>query len=136
MKITDERQYFPKPVADQGLYSFDNEHDACGVGLVADLKNKPSHRIVEMGLTILKRLTHRGAVGSDPETGDGAGLLMSMPDEFFRREPGDELPEAGSYGVAMIFGAVGQETEIEKIVRSENGQVIKWRTVPVCPEEI
>ncbi|MCK4983841.1 MAG: glutamate synthase subunit alpha, partial [Victivallaceae bacterium] len=123
-------------VADQGLYSFDNEHDACGVGLVTDLKNKPSHRIVEMGLTILKRLTHRGAVGSDPETGDGAGLLMSMPDEFFRREPGDELPEAGSYGVAMIFGAVGQEAEIEKIVRDENGRIIKWRTVPVCPEEI
>ncbi|MBU8902256.1 MAG: glutamate synthase large subunit [Victivallales bacterium] len=136
MKINEKRQYFPKPVADQGLYSFDNEHDACGVGLVADLKNKPSHRIVEMGLTILKRLTHRGAVGSDPETGDGAGLLMSMPDEFFRRELGDELPEAGRYGVAMIFGAVGQETKIEKIINSENCQLIKWRTVPVCPEKI
>ena len=136
MKIFDERQRFPRPIADQGLYSFDNEHDACGVGLVADLKNKPTHRIVEMGLTILKRLTHRGAVGSDPETGDGAGLLMSMPDEFFRRELGDELPEAGSYGVAMIFGAVGQEDKIEKIVNSEKCQVIKWRTVPVRPEEI
>jgi glutamate synthase (NADPH) large chain len=136
MEINQERQYYQSPVADQGLYSFDNEHDACGVGLVADLKNKPSHRIVEMGLTILKRLTHRGAVGSDPETGDGAGLLMSMPDEFFRRELGDKLPEAGSYGVAMIFGAVGQEAEIEKIVSTENGRVIKWRTVPVCPEEI
>ena len=136
MKKIDERQYFPKPVADQGLYSFDNEHDACGVGLVADLKNKPSHRIVEMGLTILKRLTHRGAVGSDPETGDGAGLLMSMPNEFFRRELGDELPAAGLYGVAMIFGAVGQEAKIEKIVNAEKCQVIKWRTVPVRPEEI
>lgn len=136
MKINNERQYFLSPVADQGLYSFDNEHDACGVGLVADFKNKPTHRIVEMGLTILKRLTHRGAVGSDPETGDGAGLLMSMPDEFFRHELGDELPEAGRYGVAMIFGGVGQEDKIEKIVSSEKCQVIKWRTVPIRPEEI
>jgi glutamate synthase (NADPH) large chain len=136
MKILDERQQFPRPVADQGLYSFDNEHDACGVGLVADLKNKPTHRIVEMGLTILKRLTHRGAVGSDPETGDGAGLLMSMPDEFFRHELGDELPKSGQYGVAMIFGAVGQEAKIEKIVSAENCKVIKWRIVPVRPEEI
>jgi glutamate synthase (NADPH) large chain len=136
MKVNQERQYYQSPVADQGLYSFDNEHDACGVGLVADLKNKPSHRVVEMGLTILKRLTHRGAVGSDPETGDGAGLLMSMPDEFFRRELKDELPEAGHYGVAMIFGAVGQETEIEKIISAEKGRVIRWRTVPVCPEKI
>jgi glutamate synthase (NADPH/NADH) large chain len=136
MQNTEDRQRFPKPVADQGLYSFDNEHDACGVGLVADLKNKPTHHVVEMGLTVLKRLTHRGAVGSDPETGDGAGLLMSMPDEFFRRELADELPEKGRYGVAMIFGGVSQEAKIEKIVTSEKCQVIKWRTVPVRPEEI
>ena len=130
------RQYYPGAMPDRGLYSFDNEHDACGVGLVADLNNKPTHKIVEMGMTVLKRLTHRGAVGSDPETGDGAGLLMSMPDEFFRRELGDELPEAGRYGVAMIFGAVGEEAAIDKIVSSENARAIKWRTVPVRPEEI
>ena len=136
MKIDQEQQHYQSPVADQGLYSFNNEHDACGVGLVADLKNQPTHSIVEMGLTILKRLTHRGAVGSDPETGDGAGLLMSMPDEFFRRELGDELPEIGHYGVVMVFGAVGQEAKIEKIINSENARTIRWRTVPICSEAI
>ena len=132
----EQEQRFPAPVADQGLYSFDNEHDACGVGLVADLKNEPSHEIVEMGLTILKRLTHRGAVGSDPETGDGAGLLMSIPHEFFRRELGDSLPLVDSYGVAMIFGGAGHEKEIEKIINSENARVISWRTVPTNPDKI
>jgi glutamate synthase (NADPH/NADH) large chain len=89
-----------------------------------------------MGLTILKRLTHRGAVGSDPETGDGAGLLMSIPDEFFRRELKDKLPAAGKYGVAMIFGGVGLETEIEKIIKAEGASIVTWRTVPVCPDKI
>ena len=136
MEINQDGQYSSEPVPDQGLYSFANEHDACGVGLVADLNNKPTHQVVEMGLTILKRLTHRGAVGSDPETGDGAGLLMSIPDEFFRRELGKELPEAGRYGVMMLFGGVEHESEIDKIVKSETGRIIKWREVPVCPEKI
>ena len=69
--------------APQGLYDFEQERDACGVGLVADLKNEPSHKIIEMGITVLKRLMHRGAVGSDPDTGDGAGILLALPDEFF-----------------------------------------------------
>ena len=102
-----QRGFAAPPVADSGLYSFANEHDACGVGLVADLNNQPSHRIVEMGLTVLKRLMHRGAAGGDPDTGDGAGLLLALPHEFFRREMGEALPEPGRYGVAMIFaGAV------------------------------
>ena len=83
-----QRGFAAPPVADSGLYSFANEHDACGVGLVADLNNRPSHRIVEMGLTVLKRLMHRGASGGDPNTGDGAGLLLALPHEFFRREMG------------------------------------------------
>ena len=124
------------PVADTGLYSFSNEHDACGVGLVADLNNVPSHRIVEMGLTVLKRLMHRGASGGDPETGDGAGLLLALPDGFFRRELGERLPEKGRYGVAMIFGGVGQEAAIEEIVRGEGVGVICWREVPTHPEKI
>ena len=66
--------------APQGLYDFEQERDACGVGLVADLKNEPSHKIIEMGITVLKRLMHRGAVGSDPDTGDGAGILLALPD--------------------------------------------------------
>ena len=68
--------------APQGLYDFEQERDACGVGLVADLKNEPSHKIIEMGITVLKRLMHRGAVGSDPDTGDGAGILLALPDEI------------------------------------------------------
>ena len=131
-----QRGFAAPPVADSGLYSFANEHDACGVGLVADLNNRPSHRIVEMGLTVLKRLMHRGASGGDPNTGDGAGLLLALPHEFFRREMGDALPEPGCYGVAMIFGGAGCEAQIEKIVGDEGGRVIAWRDVPVHPEEI
>ncbi len=85
-----QRGFAAPPVADSGLYSFANEHNACGVGLVADLNNQPSHRIVEMGLTVLKRLMHRGASGGDPNTGDGAGLLLALPHEFFRREMGPD----------------------------------------------
>jgi len=123
------------PVPDSGLYSFRNEHDACGVGLVADLNNVPSHKIVTMGLTVLKRLMHRGAAGGDPDTGDGAGLLLSLPDEFFRKHV-KKLPEAGKYGVAMLFGGVGHEAEIEKIVAAEGGRVIAWRNVPTVPGKI
>ncbi len=90
---------------DQGLYSFNNEHDACGVGMVADLNGTPAHRIVEMGVKVLERLMHRGAAGSDPETGDGAGVYLQLPDEFFRKHiaGGAELPPAGEYGVGLFF---------------------------------
>ena len=80
-----EQRFDRPPVEENGLYRFGNEHDACGVGMVADLNNVPSHKIVMMGLTVLKRLMHRGASGGDPNTGDGAGLLLSIPDEFFRK---------------------------------------------------
>ena len=123
------------PVPDSGLYSFSNEHDACGVGLVADLNNVPSHKIVTMGLTVLKRLMHRGAAGGDPDTGDGAGLLLAIPDAFFRKRV-KPLPAAGKYGVAMLFGGVGREAAIEKIVAAEGGRVIAWRDVPTVPGEI
>ena len=83
--------------APQGLYDFEQERDACGVGLVADLKNEPSHKIIEMGITVLKRLMHRGAVGSDPDTGDGAGILLALPDEFFRLVLPNKLPARGKY---------------------------------------
>ena len=102
--------------APQGLYDFEQERDACGVGLVADLKNEPSHKIIEMGITILKRLMHRGAVGSDPDTGDGAGILLSLPDEFFRLVLPNKLPARGKYGVAMMFGGCGHEEELEAAV--------------------
>ena len=98
--------------APQGLYDFEQERDACGVGLVADLKNEPSHKIIEMGITVLKRLMHRGAVGSDPDTGDGAGILLALPDEFFRLALPNKLPARGKYGVAMMFGGCGHEEEL------------------------
>lgn len=123
----DDRQRFP--VADQGLYSFQNEHDACGVGLVANINNIASHEIVVKGTTVLKRLMHRGAAGGDPETGDGAGLLMSMPDDFFRKEI-PNLPPRGRYGVAMVFGNRGLEDGIIRIVEQEGGKVFLVRDVP------
>ena len=98
-----------------GLYDSQYEKDACGVGLIADLKNIPTHQTVENGITILKNLMHRGATGGDPETGDGAGILVSLPDEFFRKVVKEKLPEYGKYGVAVIFGGEGIEDDIEKI---------------------
>lgn len=87
------------------------------MGLVADLKNEPSHKIIEMGITVLKRLMHRGAVGSDPDTGDGAGILLSLPDEFFRLVLPNKLPARGKYGVAMMFGGCGHEEELKPPLR-------------------
>ena len=99
----------------QGLYDPQHEHDACGVGFVADIKGKKSHKIVEQGLEILRNLTHRGAVGADVLAGDGAGLLMQLPDEFLHAEAGIDLPPEGEYGVGMVFlprdGAVRRQCE-------------------------
>ena len=114
-----------------GLYDSQYEKDACGVGLIADLKNIPTHQTVENGITILKNLMHRGATGGDPETGDGAGILVSIPDEFFRKVVKEKLPEYGKYGVAVIFGGTGIEDEIEKIITEKCGDIICWRDVPV-----
>lgn len=119
---------YPKNI---GLYDSSNERDACGVGLIADLKNIPTHETVENGITILKNLMHRGATGGDPETGDGAGILVSIPDEFFRKILGSKLPEKGKYAVAVLFGGVGSEDEIEKIITEKCGTIISWRDVPV-----
>src|SRR5713226_7467471 len=86
----------------QGLYHPSNEHDACGVGFVAHIKGKKSHSIVEQGLTVLRNLTHRGAVGWDPKLSDGAGLLIQIPDKFLREvmaKQGVKLPSTGQYGV-------------------------------------
>ena len=117
------------------LYRGEYEHDACGVGLVANLSGEASHEIVVKGMTILKRLMHRGATGNDPETGDGAGLLLRIPKHFFRkvlnaatlREP---------FGVAMIFGGEGEEANIEAAVRGEGCDVLAWRDVPTDPSAI
>ncbi|MEJ2577275.1 MAG: glutamate synthase subunit alpha, partial [Gammaproteobacteria bacterium] len=120
-----------------GLYDPANEHDACGVGFVADIKGRKSHDIVTQGLTILERLTHRGAVGADPKAGDGAGLLMQIPDAFFRASVECKLPPAGEYAVGMIFlppdeaARAAIETVIDRYVEQEGQTVLGWRRVPV-----
>jgi glutamate synthase (NADPH/NADH) large chain len=124
----------------QGLYDPVNEHDACGVGFVAHIKGNKSHSIIEQGLMILKNLDHRGAVGADPLMGDGAGILIQIPDQYYRDEmarQGVELPPPGEYGVGMVFlpkehaSRIACEQEIERAVRIEGQVVLGWRKVPV-----
>ncbi|MGA7595510.1 MAG: glutamate synthase large subunit [Gallionella sp.] len=124
----------------QGLYDPRQERDACGVGFVAHIKGKQSHDMISQGLQILENLTHRGAVGADPMAGDGAGILLQIPDQFLRDEMGwgkIRLPAAGDYGVGMLF--LPRDTEArsacerivaEKIV-AEGQSVLGWRDVPV-----
>jgi len=121
----------------QGLYDPRNEHDSCGVGFVVDIKNRPSHDIVRQGLEILGNVTHRGAVGADPLAGDGAGILVQIPDRFFREVLDFELPAAGDYGVGMIALPRPGETcarcieILESVAREEGQSVLGWRDVPV-----
>ncbi len=128
--------------AKQGLYDPKNEHDACGVGFIADIKGVKSHKIVLQGLEILKNLTHRGAVGADPLAGDGAGLLMQIPDEFLRAEAGFELPPAGEYGVGMIFLPQNDssrkqcEEKVAYYIAAEGQKFLGWRDVPVDNESL
>ena len=123
----------------QGLYDPANEHDACGVGFIAHIKGAKSHTIVDQGLLILKNLTHRGAVGADPLAGDGAGILIQIPDHFFREElagQGVTLPSPGEYGVGMIFlpqepaSRLACEYEIERAIKDEGQVLLGWRDVP------
>ncbi len=129
----------------QGLYSPEHEHDACGVGFVANIKGKKSHSIIEQGLTILKNLTHRGAVGADPKASDGAGILIQIPDALFREElakQGIKLPPAGQYGVGMIFlprepaSRLACEYEIERAIKDEGQALLGWRDVPVDSSDL
>ncbi|NCA69431.1 MAG: glutamate synthase large subunit [Sphingobacteriia bacterium] len=121
----------------QGLYDPVNERDSCGVGFVCNIKNRKSHAIVRQGLEILERLNHRGAVGADPKAGDGAGILVQIPDAFLRAQVSFELPPVGDYGVGMLFfprepGArVLIQDSIERYVREGGHQVLGWREVPV-----
>ena len=122
-----------KYVSQQGLYRSEYEHDACGVGMVANLSGEASHEIVVKGMTVLKRLMHRGATGNDPETGDGAGLLLKIPHGFFRKVLGLENE---AFGVAMLFGGVGEEAKIEAVVKENGCEVLAWRDVPTNPDAI
>ncbi|GAA4923653.1 glutamate synthase large subunit [Streptomyces coeruleoprunus] len=124
--------------APQGMYDPRNEHDACGVGFVATLTGVPSHELVEQALTVLRNLEHRGATGSEPDSGDGAGILLQVPDAFLREVAGFELPEAGAYAVGTGFLPEGSEAtavpQIETIAAEEGLTVLGWREVPVTPE--
>ncbi len=129
-----------QPPEAQGLYNPGNEHDACGVGFVAHIKGKKSHKIIEQGLQILCNLDHRGAVGADPLMGDGAGILTQVPDQFYREEMaalGVKLPPAGEYGVGMVFlpkesaSRLACEQQLERAVRAEGQVVLGWRQVPI-----
>jgi glutamate synthase (NADPH/NADH) large chain len=124
----------------QGLYDPAHERDACGVGFVANIKARKSHAIIDQGLTILKNLNHRGAVGADPKASDGAGILIQMPDRFFREEmakQGVKLPSLGQYGVGMVFlprepaSRLACEYEIERAIKDEGQVLLGWRDVPV-----
>jgi glutamate synthase (NADPH/NADH) large chain len=126
--------------AAEGAYNPAHESDACGVGFIADMKNRRSHAIVEQGLAILKNLDHRGAVGADPKMGDGCGILVQIPHRFFAAEcakAGIWLPDAGEYGVGHLFmpqdpeGFRIVEEIVTKAIADEGLQLLGWREVPV-----
>ncbi len=134
--MAEVRRYHP---GKKGLYDFANEHDACGVGLVVNIDAKQTHKIIEQGIEVLMNLQHRGAVGGDNKTGDGAGILFQIPDEFFRRvssEAGFELPESGEYAVGMIFMPEDDKQIdtcreiIEEKIIEEGLSILSWRDVP------
>ena len=121
----------------QGLYDPANEHDACGVGFVANINGHRNHDIVRKGLTILQRLEHRGAVGADPKAGDGAGILFQIPHGFFQQVTGFDLPDCGEYAVGMVFLPQDQALRqlairlIERTAVHEGQMLLGWREVPV-----
>ena len=134
-----------KELAQSGLYAPEQEHDACGVGMVANIKGEKTHAIITESLEVLNNLGHRGASGSDPDTGDGAGILVQMPDAFFRKETaalGINLPPEGEYGVGMVFLPQNADAltrcvaHIETVVSNEGLTLLGWRDVPLNPAVI
>src|SRR5512138_203678 len=127
------------PPPAQGLYDPANEHDACGFGFVVDLKARASHDIVLKALQVLSNLEHRGATGSEKNTGDGAGLLAQLPHPFlaaWARTTGVSLPPPGDYGLGMLFlpqeptSRQACQRRLEEIVAAEGQEVLGWRDVP------
>ncbi len=123
----------------EGLYDPRNEHDSCGIGFVVDIRNRKSHQPIRQGLEILANLSHRGAVGADPLAGDGAGILLQLPDTFLRAEGADlgiELPQPGDYAVGMVFlprdahARAQSEAALERTVAAEGQLFLGWRDVP------
>ena len=134
--MTPEGQNDPATLWQGSLYDPAYEHDACGVGFVAHIKGKRSHDILRMGLRLLENLVHRGACGCDPETGDGAGILIQVPDAFLRAQVSFPLPPKGEYGIGMVFLPRGDdhrrqcERAIEQATRREGQTFLGWRSVP------
>jgi glutamate synthase (NADPH/NADH) large chain len=119
--------------AAQGLYDPLQEHDACGVAMVATLKKNPTHEIVSQALLALRNMEHRGATGAEPDSGDGAGILIRIPDAFYREISDYELPAVGSYatGIAFVDPSFEHRSEVAKIAKEEGLLVIGWREVPI-----
>ncbi|MDQ6677652.1 MAG: glutamate synthase large subunit [Acidobacteriota bacterium] len=137
--------HFPGLPPAQGLYDPQHEHDACGIGFVANLKGQKTHDIILKGIQILVNLTHRGACGCDPDTGDGAGVLIQIPHKFFARETqrlGFTLPAPGEYGAGMVFFPVERQQRLqcegvmERIVREEGLTMLGWRDIRTDPTAI
>jgi glutamate synthase domain-containing protein 2/glutamate synthase domain-containing protein 1/glutamate synthase domain-containing protein 3 len=133
--------HIKQPPQAVGLYDPRFEHDACGVGMVARLDNTPTHEVVSRAITALENLEHRGATGADPCTGDGAGILMQMPDELMRATVDFELPPLGEYGVLMCFLPTDQAARerlqglLERTVVQEGQRLLGWREVPIDYEQ-
>src|SRR3954471_22711476 len=134
--------FHTKPPQADGLYDPRYEHDACGVAMIARLDNEPRHEVVDKALTALDNLEHRGAEGADTKTGDGAGILLQVPDAFFRGACEFELPPAGQYGVGVCFFPTDDvrraklEELLELNVRIEGQEVLGWRDVPVDEDHV
>ncbi len=125
---------------EQGLYHPNQEHDACGVGFVVKIDGTRTHQVIRDGVQVLKNLVHRGAVGGDLKTGDGAGVIFQIPHKFFAKVLKCPLPPEGKYGVGMLF-LPRQEKDSERArkmiaekVASDGGKVLGWREVPVHPD--
>jgi glutamate synthase (NADPH/NADH) large chain/glutamate synthase (ferredoxin) len=133
--------HIKQPPRAVGLYDPRYEHDACGVGMVARLDNEPTHEVIARAITALENLEHRGASGADPRTGDGAGILMQMPDELLRAVVDFELPPLGSYGVLMCFlptddaARASLQELLERTVVAEGQRLLGWRDVPIDPAQ-
>src|SRR6478609_3905701 len=126
----------------QGMYNPAFEKDACGLAMVATLRGEAGHDIIDLALTALRNLEHRGAIGSDAGTGDGAGILTQMPDAFLRAVVDFDLPPVGQYAAGMIFlprddaARAAQKDGVERLARSENLTVLGWREVPTEDEHL
>ncbi|MCD6374801.1 MAG: glutamate synthase subunit alpha, partial [Caldisericaceae bacterium] len=124
----------------QGLYNKQFEHDACGLGFIVNIDGRKEHTIIDDAITILNNLEHRGAVGGDRKTGDGAGMMTQIPHRFFKRVVDFKLPEPGQYGVGFLFlppRAVEKAKKmVQSVVRKEKGKVLGWRKVSVNPDAL